>query len=173
MRLLAIVVLSIVLILIVLVGVVALVGSRLPKAHVASRSAKLPQPPREVYAFVRDFSSAPAWRADVKHVELLTLPDGKPGFREDGKNGKVTYELSEDVPGQRLVTSITDLDLGYSGNWTYSFVEENGGTRLTITENGEVSNVIFRFASRYVFGHTATLDAYMTSLTAKLNGTKL
>ena len=54
--------------------------------------------------------------------------------------------------------------LGFSGQWTYSFAPENGGTRVTIREDGEVSNVIFRFMSRYVFGQTATIDSYLTSL---------
>jgi hypothetical protein len=63
-----------------------------------------------------------------------------------------------------MVTRIRDTDLGYSGQWTYLFAAENGGTRVTIREDGEVSNVIFRFMSRYVFGHTATIDSYLTSL---------
>jgi hypothetical protein len=63
-----------------------------------------------------------------------------------------------------MITRIRDTDLGYSGQWTYTFAAENSGTRVTIRENGEVSNVIFRFLSRYVFGHTATMDSYLTSL---------
>ena len=74
------------------------------------------------------------------------------------------YELADDVPGQRMVTRITDTDLGYSGKWTYVFAPEGPNTRVSITEDGEVSNVIFRFLSRYAFGHTATLDTYLTSL---------
>jgi hypothetical protein len=62
------------------------------------------------------------------------------------------------------VTTIRDTDLGYSGQWTYMFTPENGGTRVTIREDGEVSNVIFRFMSRYVFGQTATMDGYLNSL---------
>lgn len=62
------------------------------------------------------------------------------------------------------MTRILDTNLGYSGKWTYVFASENGGARLTITEDGEVSNALFRFMSRYVFGHTATLDAYLSSL---------
>ena len=72
--------------------------------------------------------------------------------------------MVEDVPGQRMVTRIRDTDLGYAGQWTYLFTAENGGTRVTIREDGEVSNVLFRFMSRYVFGHTATIDSYLTSL---------
>jgi hypothetical protein len=63
-----------------------------------------------------------------------------------------------------MVTRILDTDLGYSGQWTYTFAAENRGTRLTIREDGVVSNIFFRFVSRYVVGHTATIDSYLTAL---------
>jgi len=144
----------------VIFGVMALIGSMLPKAHVASRSILLHRTPQDVYTVVRDFGSAPSWRADVKRIEVETPVY----FREEGKHGTVNYELVEDVPAQRMVTRIRDTDLGYSGQWTYSFTPENGGTRVTIREDGEVSNVLFRFMSRYIFGQTSTIDAYLTSL---------
>jgi hypothetical protein len=112
---------------------------------------------------VRDFGSAPSWRPDLKRVEVKQS-DGRVRFREEGKNGVVNYELDEDIPDSRLLTRIIDTDLGYSGSWTYLFEPQHGGTRVTITEDGQVSNVLFRFMSRYVFGHTATLDSYLTSL---------
>ena len=164
MRLLIFIVLGIIAAVALLGGVVALIGSRLPKTHVASRSILLHRAPRDVYAVVRDFASAPKWRSDVKQIEVET-PSGAPvHFREVAKHGAVNYELVEDVPGERMVTRILDTDLGYGGQWTYTFVPENGGTRVTIREDGEVSNVIFRFMSRYVFGQTATIDSYLTSL---------
>jgi uncharacterized protein YndB with AHSA1/START domain len=147
-----------------LVGIIALVGSRLPKGHVASRSIVLRQPPERVYALVRDFGSAPRWRGDVRQMEVDAPSGGPVYFREIGKNGTVNYELVEDIPAQRMVTRIRDTDLGYSGQWIYTFAPQNGGTRVTITEDGEVSNVIFRFMSRYIFGQTATIDSYLTSL---------
>ena len=101
-------------------------------------------------------------------MDVEAKPGGPVYFREEGKHGTVNYELTEDVPDQRMVTKIRDTDLGYSGQWTYTFVPESGGTRVTIREDGEVSNVIFRFMSRYVFGQTATMDAYLTSLCAAL-----
>ena len=164
MRLLIFIVVGVVGGLILLAGIVALIGSRLPKSHVASRSILLRQSPQEVYAVVRDFGSAPKWRSDVKQMDVEAPQGGPVYFREVGKNGTVNYELVEDVPGQRMVTRIRDTDLGYSGQWTYLFAAENSGTRVTIREDGEVSNVLFRFMSRYVFGHTATIDSYLTSL---------
>jgi len=164
MKLLIFIVVGLVAGLLVLGGIIALIGSRLPKAHVASRSIHLARSPQDVYAVVRDFGSVPKWRADVKRMDVDAQP-GKPVyFREEAKHGTVNYELVEDVPAQRMVTRIRDTDLGYSGQWTYSFTPENGGTRVTIREDGEVSNVLFRFMSRYVFGQTSTIDGYLTSL---------
>ncbi len=164
MKTLIFVLIGIVVAVILVVGVVALIGSQLPKTHVASRSIVLHRSPPEVYALVRDFGSAPKWRAEVKHVEVETRADGPVYFREEGANGTVNYELVRDVPGEMMVTRIRDADLGYSGQWTYTFSREGDGTRVTIREDGEVANVLFRFMSRYVFGHTATMDTYLKSL---------
>lgn len=151
-------------VIIVALLLVALLGSLLPKQHSATRSVLLHKSPEIVYAVARDFESAPKWRADVRSVSAKTGAAGRIQFREEGKHGAVNYELTEEVPGRRMVTRITDTDLGYAGKWTYLFVAEGSNTRLTITEDGEVSNVIFRFLSRYAFGHTATIDTYLTSL---------
>lgn len=157
-------------VLVLVAGVVALIGSQLPKAHTASRSILLRQPRQQVYAVVRDFKSAPAWRSDVKSVEVIDSPGQKLRFVEHGSDD-VTYELTEDVPNQRLVTRIMNADLPYSGQWTYELTDEGERTRVKITENGEVSNVIFRFMSRYVFGHTSTMDSYLTALARKFGET--
>ena len=164
MRLLIVIVVGIIAGVVVLVGIAALIGSRLPKSHVASRSILLRRSPPDVYAVVRNFESAAKWRSDVKQIEVDARAGGPVYFREVGKNGTVNYELVEDVPAEKMVTRIRDTDLGYSGQWTYMFAPENGGTRVTIREDGEVSNVIFRFMSHYVFGQTSTIDSYLTSL---------
>jgi uncharacterized membrane protein len=143
---------------------IALIGSRLPKEHSATRSVLLHQTPDKIYALTRDFASMPKWRADVRGVQITNGPDGRVRFREEGKHGAVNYELEKDEPGRLMVTRILDRDLGYSGKWTYVFTQEGSNTRVTITEDGEVSNVLFRFLSKYAFGHTATLDSYLTSL---------
>jgi len=164
MKLIIIIAVSLVVLIVAAVAIIALIGAGLPKEHVASRSILLHKTPAEVYGVVRDFSSAPRWRTDLKQVDVKIQPNGRVHFREDGKQGAVNFEVVEDVPAQRMVTRILDTNLGYSGSWTYVFAPEGAGTRLTITENGVVSNVIFRFLSKYAFGHTATIDTYLTSL---------
>jgi len=154
---------SIVGLLVISALIAVLVGSRLPTDHTVSRSMKLTQNPAEVYAIIRNVAEAPRWRPDVKQVDILSADT----FREHGSNGKVTYQIVEDVPNQKVVTRIMDVDLGYSGSWEYALEPDGGGTVMTITERGIVSSPLFRFFSRYVFGHTATIDAYLKNLQAR------
>ena len=39
---------------------------------------------------------------------------------------------------------------------------------LTITENGEIYNPVFRFVSRFITGQTSTIDEYLRALGRKL-----
>jgi len=151
-------------VIILAVFLMALIGSFLPQEHSATRTVLLHKSPESVYAVARDFAGIPKWRTDVRSVDVKAGAEGRVQFREEGKHGAVNYELIEDVPAQRMVTRITDTDLGYAGKWTYVFAAEGSNTRVTITEDGVVSNVLFRFLSRYAFGHTATIDTYLTSL---------
>jgi uncharacterized membrane protein len=168
MRMLLYVIGGVVVVAIVLAGVAAIIGARLPKAHVASDSRVLRQPPHQVYAVARNFKDAPSWRSDLAKIEVFEGADGQVRFREHARHGTVNYGLVEDVPGQRMVTRILDTNLGYSGSWTYVFAASGEGTQLTITENGEVSNVLFRFMSRYFFSQTATIETYLTALARRL-----
>jgi uncharacterized membrane protein len=147
--------------------VVLIIGALLPKGHVASREIMLRRPPSEIYATLREFAAAPKWRPDVERVEMLDDVHGRVRFREHGKHGRITYEVVQDSPPEKLVTRIVDRDLGYFGSWTYLLSPTNDGTRVQITENCEVPNVLFRFMSRFIFGHTATMDAYLRALAQK------
>ena len=151
--------------LIVLAAIVALgVGSRLPIHHEVSRSVVLQAQPAEVYRVITDLEEAPRWRPGLQRIEVLHDANGRRRYREHGKDGAVTYEIVAAQPARTLITQIIDPDLGYSGSWTYSLAPHDAGTLLTITEKGEVTNVFFRFMSRYVFGHATTIETYLKAL---------
>ena len=147
-----------------LLALVLVIGAMLPSKHVASREIAVRKAPGEVYAVIRDFAAAPSWRTDLKAIEMLEPVDGRPRYREKSSNGIITYEVDEELPSEKLVTRIVDRDLGYFGSWTYDLLPADSGTRVRITENAEVPNVLFRFMSRFVFGHTATMDTYLKAL---------
>lgn len=154
------IVLIVVAVVVGLIALVALIGALLPKDHVASRSTLIRRDAQSVYAAVRDVGNAPSWRSGLERVELL----GPTRFREFGKDGAITYDIVTDEPPRKLITRIADTNLGFGGSWTYTFDQIPEGTRVTITENGVVSNVIFRFMMRFVFGTTSTIDKYLAAL---------
>jgi hypothetical protein len=75
-----------------------------------------------------------------------------------------------DSPG-RLVARIADPNLPYGGGWTYEVSAVDGGTLLRVTERGEVYNPIFRFVSRFIMGHTKSLEDYLNALAKKFGET--
>ena len=160
-------VLGIVGFLIVVVLLVVAIGYALPKSHVASVSAQYAAPPDALWATLTDVSAFPRWRNDLVRVELLPDENGQRGWREHGKNDVITYRVVASDPPRRLVTRIADETLPFGGTWTYELAPADGGTRLTITERGEVYNPIFRFVSRFVLGYTGTMTTMLRALGAK------
>jgi uncharacterized protein YndB with AHSA1/START domain len=153
--------------LVALVVIVCVVGYLLPKSHVASVSAHFAAPPDSIWTSLTDVNAFPTWRPAVSRVELLPDENGQRGWRELGQHDAVTYRVVESVAPRRLVTRIADQNLPYGGTWTYELAPAGSGTRLTITEHGEVYNPIFRFVSRFVLGHTSTMDGVLRALGTK------
>jgi uncharacterized protein YndB with AHSA1/START domain len=153
------------------VALVALIGLVLPKGHRASRTATYAAPPATVFAVLADVEQYPAWRSDTSRVELLADDGQGRRFKEYGPHGAVTYRIEVLEPPARMVTRIADLSLPFGGTWTYELRGgASGGTELTITEDGEVYNPIFRFVSRFFMSQTATIEAYQAALAKRLGG---
>ena len=150
-----------------LIALMAIVGSLMPKGHTASRSTVINKPPEVLWQTMTDCAAFPQWRTDIKNVEVLPDRDGHKVWREDGKNGKMTLEATEASPPSRLVLRIADPDLPFGGTWTYELQPTGTGSRLTITEDGEVYNPIFRFMGRIFFSPTASIEAYLKALGRK------
>lgn len=147
-----------------LVVVVIAVGYMLPQNHQASRERTFMVSPQRVFAAIATPSEYPRWRSDVKRVEMLPDEGGLPRFREVGSNGDILYQVEERVPDRRLVIRIADTTLPFGGSWTHEVTPAATGTSLKITENGAVYNPIFRFMSRFVFGHHRSIETYLASL---------
>jgi uncharacterized protein YndB with AHSA1/START domain len=155
-----------------LVLIVFLVGYSLPVKHRASSEAAFATSPQTLYRLITDVDRFPEWRSSVKRVERAGDTAGKSRFREIGGDGTILYEIESSVPDQRLVTRIADRSLPFGGSWTYDIVPRGDSTALRITEDGEVYNPLFRFVSRFVMGHTATIDTYLKDVGQQLAKSK-
>jgi polyketide cyclase/dehydrase/lipid transport protein len=152
-----------------IVALVAIIGMFLPKGHRASRTVVYNAPAPAVFAAITEFEKFPQWRSDVKSVKMLPpAADGSTRFVEEGSHGAITYKVEEREPDRRLVTRIDDPSLPFGGKWTLELKPVTEGTALTITEDGEVYNPIFRFMSKVVFSPYATIDGYQAALRRRL-----
>jgi hypothetical protein len=131
------------------VVVVAIIGAMLPRQHVASRSLRVQATPQDIWQVVTRLSDA----------------------------SSVPVEVVESAPPHRLVTRVTAAEKNFGGTWTITIapapVAPAGPGRpestVTITEDGWVANPIFRFMSRLIIGHHATMDALLTQVAQAFN----
>lgn len=150
----------------VVVGIAALItliGLMLPRDHVASTTAIIPAAPESVWQALIDVKDYPRWRPDVRSVDVLST-EGALRWREHTRQGAITFERAEEQRPRRLVGRIADETLGFGGTWTYELAPEAQGTRVTITERGYVTNPLFRFMARFVFGHHRTQEDFLRAL---------
>ncbi len=149
-----------------LVLAIIVIGAMLPREHQANRRMRLSKAPQTVYALI---SGPQDWRPDVAKWEQLPPENGRPRWREISKRGDaLLMEVVETKPPARHVSRIADPSLPYGGTWTWVLTPSGDGCDVTVTEDGFVSNPIFRFVSRFIIGHHSTMDTYLKNLAAKL-----
>jgi hypothetical protein len=127
--------------LLVLVAAVVAVGLLLPRNHKASRTLRLTRPPADV------------WPVLIQATEASDVP----------------VDVLERDPPRRLVTRVTEKEKNFGGTWTITIAPTASGSDVTITEDGWVANPIFRFVSRFLIGHHATMDALLKNVAKTLN----
>lgn len=157
--------------LVAVVAIVILVGTLLPRDHVASLTTRIAATPDAAWQAVTNLEGQTSWRTGLQRVEVLPGVDGKPAWREHLADMALTMVIDEAQPPRRLVTRIADTNLPFGGSWEYDIQPDGAGSRVTITERGSVYNPVFRFVSRFVMGHTATIDRYLRDLGGKFGET--
>ena len=148
----------------VVVAVMLVWGWLLPVSHVASRSAVIALSPAAAYARVADVPAYPRWWSEMSAVDILPAVAGRPRYREHMRSGPVIFETVAAAPPTRFVSRIADPDQPFGGTWTFEIAPDADGARVTITEQGEVYNPMFRFLSRYVFSQTANIESCLAAL---------
>lgn len=154
---------------VVAVVLMAAIGMALPAGHQASRSAEIPAPPAAVFALIRDVERYPQWRSGVTAVTVLDNTNGLPRFNETGEFGPIIFRMERADAPTFLRTRIDDSHQPFGGTWTFVLVPGATGTLLTITEDGEVYNPVFRFLSRFVFSQTSTIETYLEDVRRRLS----
>ena len=100
----------------------------------------------------------------LKSVTRLPDREGLPAHVEDTAAGKLMIQTQSMEPPRKLVNRIGGESLPFGGTWTFEVTPTPDGSTLRITENGYVTNPIFRFVARFVMGYTSEMDKYLTGL---------
>lgn len=126
--------------LVVLIAVIAIIGATLPRTHVASRTLRVRRAPQEVWPVISQQMNA----------------------------SDVPIDVLESDPPRRLVSRVKETEKMFGGTWTVTIAPVDSGATLTIVEDGWVGNPIFRFVSRFVMGHHATMDGMLKNVAKNL-----
>ena len=126
-----------------LIAIVAAIGATLPRNHTASRTLRVRRPPQE------------AWTAITQAMSASDVP----------------VDIVESDPPRKLVSKVKETEKMFGGTWTVAIAPVDPSTSsgqvastITITEDGWVGNPIFRFVSRFLMGHHATMDGMLKSV---------
>ncbi len=99
--------------------------------------------PDVVSAFAGDPTTVTRWYANIRSVTWRTAPPVTVGSRMEfeaqflGRRLVYTYEVTELVPGRRLVMRTADGP--FPMETTYTWTPVDGGTRMTLRNRGEPS----------------------------------
>lgn len=161
----------------IVVGILAtlataiVIGAVLPRHHTATRSVRLSAPPEKIWAILTDFPSHPAWRTKVTAMEPQPAQHGRAVWKEVRSDGwGMPLRVESQDPPRRMVTRIADDKLPFGGTWTYELAPDAGGTRLRITEDGEIKVAPFRYMAA-LMDKSGTIRQYLADLSKKLGET--
>ena len=145
---------------------IALVGMALPRNHTVASRITLHQPAESVFTVVRDIGAISSWWPTVKLVSRRNDPQGREIWDETMRDGfEMGLEVTSVEP-PRMIKTVIVGDGPFGGSWTTRIEPVPGGSTVTVTEDGWVSNPIFRLVSR-LMGHHRTMDDYLTSLASR------
>jgi len=148
-----------------LIALMALIGAFVARDHRATSAISLRQSPDSVWKVVRDLGGITAWFPAMQQSERLPDRDGHEVWHQKMSGFDVPIIVLESSPPRKLVTQIDPTAGGaFGGTWTYEVAPDSAGTRISVTEAGWISNPVFRFMSRFLFGYYGSLDKYLRAL---------
>jgi hypothetical protein len=141
--------------------IVLVIGYLLPVKHTASVVLTVHASPNQVWERLTDIRNYPNWRKDLKSVELQSDNEWT---EVDPRDHRLPFKIVSRDRDLTLVTRINGQHLPFGGTWEYQITKGANGTTVTIIEDGEVYSPLFRFVSKFIMGHSATLKKYSTYL---------
>ena len=149
-------------------------GAQMPREHHSQVAVTLPASRPSVWAAITDYAAMPAWWPAVKAVRTETLADGTLLTWNTDRHGKeIPFRTSESRPLEKLVRVLAKEQLPFGGTWSFELADaRDGGTQLTLTEDGFINPPVFRALAKWFFGVDTTQRDFLTHLERHLAAAK-
>lgn len=141
-------------------------GHSKPEGHTASGSEIIKAPLADVFALEADIKKRPEWMEQVKEVrDYKEGENGTASWLEVWNDGnEFDMKLAANAKDKMLRFEIRDRNEVFNGSWTLDFEAVEGGTRVTITEQGNIPNAFVRGMFHLVASPDDTLKQHLQIL---------
>ena len=158
-------------VLIILLALVWIAGSSLPREHRAASRITLRQPIDSVWAVVRDPTALNGVWRELTSVSKQTDAEGREVWQEKVGGFDIRLIVAESEPPERLVMNVdSPPGAAFGGRWVYQLSPAAGGTTVQVAEEGWIGPPPFRLMSK-LMGYHRSVDQYLTALGAKFGET--
>ncbi len=150
-------------------GFVWLCGSLLPAKHEASASVRLKASPEAVWAVLSAVENYPRWRSDVAAAEVIGSGPVLTWKEADARGRVMVHALGPGDMPEKWVDKLIKGDLPQGGERVFLIVaDEDGGSRVALTEIAELRDPWARFRVRFVSGYAENLVKLLDDLRKRL-----
>ena len=147
------------------VAVLAGVGYSMPNVHVAQVQAEYRARVDSTYAVLTDVEQWPDWHPSVESLTPLGGEPDQPSYRVSGPDGSMTITVTGREPPRRF-TTLADGGM-FIGRWTYVVEPTAAGSRVTITEEARIDNIVIRGLTMFR-SQTGTIERMLRALGTRL-----
>lgn len=124
------------------ISALAAIGYSMQNTYVAQARGEYQAEPRDVFETLIDFEHWPEWHPGVSAMTRIDEVDGQPVWRMRGSAGSTAFVLLSSQPPERFVVR---ADGGmFVGRWTVNVEPRPGGSRVTVTEEARIDNLVIR-----------------------------
>jgi len=146
-------------------------GLTIPAQYTTSRNQHFDITPEELWSTLVSFEKYAEWRENIYAIKILPDGEGYGAWKEiDGEGNTSPYRIVKHEPDRFLVIeTIKELD-SRDQSWTFELLtdEDDKGVTLSITEHGEIDDLLPRVIAHFFIGHDLNTDAYLRSITNKI-----
>ncbi len=151
------------LVLMVLVGLFLAVGFFQKEKYSNSITETLNVPPNAIWEYLIDVQDMPNRRKEVVKVEVLESDSAKIPLvwkETTDLGGYMLFKRGATEVGKKIEMILFESSYKILGKWTYELKSENGLTKVTISEESEISSPLIRGAF-FLAGRDSTLQQEM------------